>query len=101
MGSSCCGNTSSLQRSQGTPVLQIECAQCVFDSVAEPDNPVLHIAAQQNDKGVALPEDLRSPHRTGTAWVIGKVLFHFKNSFIVAVRLSLQKVKLPLVPHNR
>jgi len=81
--------------------LKIECAQRVFDSVAEPNNSVLHIAAEQNNKGVALPEDLWSSHRTGTAWVIDKVLFHLKNSFIVAVRVCLQKVELPLVDHNR
>lgn len=53
-----------------TQILQVKCAQCVFDSVSEPNDSVLHIAAEQNNKGIALPEDLRSSHRTGTAWVI-------------------------------
>jgi hypothetical protein len=53
---------------------------------------VLHIAAEQNNKGIALPEGLRSSHRTGTAWVIDKILVYLKNSFIVAVKLNTQKV---------
>ena len=53
---------------------------------------VLHIAAEQNNKGIALPEDLRSSHRTGTAWVIDKILVYLKKSFIVAVKLNTQKV---------
>jgi hypothetical protein len=62
---------------------------------------VLHIAAEQNDKGVAFPKDLWSSHRTGTAWVIDKVLFYVENSFIVAVRLYLQKAKRVLIHPNR
>jgi len=92
VGSSGGGNTSSLGRSQGIAVLQVECAQCVFDSVSEPNDSVLHIAAEQNNKGIALPEDLRSSHRTGTDWVIDKILVYLKNSFIVAVKLNTQKV---------
>jgi len=56
--------------------LEIECTQCVFDSVSEPNDAVLQIAAEQSDKGVAFPENSRSSHRTGTAWVIDKILFH-------------------------
>jgi hypothetical protein len=37
-----------------TQILQVKCAQCVFDSVSEPNDSVLHIAAEQNNKGVAL-----------------------------------------------
>jgi len=81
--------------------LQVECAQRVCDSVAKANDSVLHIAAEQNDKGVALPEDLWSPDRARTAWVIDKVLFHLNNGFIAAVRLSLQKVEVPLVHPNR
>jgi hypothetical protein len=77
---------------QHTQVLQVKCAQCVFDGVSQPDDSVLHIAAEQNNKGIALPEGLRSSHRTGTAWVIDKILVYLKNSFIVAVKLNTQKV---------
>ena len=77
---------------QHTQILQVKCAQCVFDSVSEPNDSVLHIAAEQNNKSIALPEDLRSSHRTGTAWVIDKILVYLKKSFIVAVKLNTQKV---------
>jgi len=72
--------------------LQVKCAQCVFDSVSEPNDSVLHIAAEQNNKSIALPEDLRLSHRTGTASVIDKILVYLKNNFIVAVKLNTQKV---------
>ena len=62
---------------------------------------MLYVAAEQNDKRDALAEDLRSPHRTGTGWVINKVSFHLKNGFIAAVRLSLQKVEVSLVHPDR
>jgi hypothetical protein len=75
-----------------TQILQVKCAQCVFDSVSEPNDSVLHIAAEQNNKSIALPEDLRLSHRTGTAWVIDKILVYLKNNFIVAVKLNTQKV---------
>jgi hypothetical protein len=72
-----------------------------FRRCFQPDDSVLHIAAEQNNKGIALPEDLRSSHRTETAWVIDKILAHLKNSFIVAVQLGIQKVELPPVHPNR
>jgi len=53
---------------------------------------VLHIAAEQNNKGIALPEDLRSSHRTGTAWVIDKILFHQKRGPVVAIQSQIQRV---------
>jgi hypothetical protein len=101
LGSSFRGHNSRLRWSQGIAVLQIKRAQCAFDGVAKPNNSVLHIAAEQNKKGVALPEDLRSSHGTGTAWVIDKVLLHLKNSFVVAVHLSIQRVKLLPIHPNR
>jgi len=81
--------------------LQVKWAQCVFDGVSQPDDSVLHIAAEKNNKGIALPEGLRSSHRTGTAWVIDKILVYLKNSFIVAVQMYIQKVALPPVHPNR
>ena len=72
--------------------MQVKWAQCVFDGVSQPDDSVLHIAAEQNNKGIALPEHFRSSHRTGTAWVIDKILVYLKNSFIVAVKRNTQKV---------
>jgi len=86
---------------QHAQVLQVKCAQCVFDGVSQPDDSVLHIAAEKNNKGIALPEHLRSSHRTGTAWVIDKILVYLKNSFIVAVQMYIQKVALPPVHPNR
>ena len=71
-------------------VLQVECPQCTFDSIAEPDNTTLHIAAEQGDKSAPFPEDLRSSGGTGTGRMIDKVLFALKNSFILAVRLDIQ-----------
>jgi hypothetical protein len=75
-----------------TQKLQVKCAQCVFDSVSEPNDSVLHIAAEQNNKGIALAEDLRSSHRTGTAWVIDKILFHQKRGPVVAIQSQIQRV---------
>ena len=75
-----------------TQILQVKCAQCVFDSVSEPNDSVLHIAAEQNNKGIALPEDLRSSHRTGTAWVIDKILFHQKRGPVVAIQSQIHRV---------
>jgi hypothetical protein len=86
---------------QHTQVLQVKWAQCVFDGVSQPDDSVLHIASEKNNKGIALPEHLRSSHRTGTAWVIDKILVYLKNSFIVAVQIYIQKVALPPVHPNR
>jgi hypothetical protein len=72
--------------------LQVKCAQCVFDSVSEPNDSVLHIAAEQNNKSIALPEDLRSSHRIGTASVIDKILFHQKRGPVVAIQSQIQRV---------
>jgi len=86
------GRASRLRRSQGIVVLQIECAQCVFDGVTEPNDAVLHIAAEQNDKGFALPENFGPSHGTGTARVIGKILFHQKRGRVVTIQSQIQTV---------
>jgi hypothetical protein len=75
-----------------TQILQVKCAQCAFDSVSEPNDSVLHIAAEQNNKGIALLEDFWSSHRTGTAWVIDKILFHQKRGPVVAIQSQIQRV---------
>src|SRR5438105_6680615 len=69
-----------------------ECAQCVFDGVTEPNDAVLHIAAEQNDKGFALPENFGPSHGTGTARVIGKILFHQKRGRVVTIQSQIQTV---------
>ena len=86
------GRASRLRRSQGIVVLQIECAQCVFDGVTERNDAVLHIAAEQNDKGFALPENFGPSHGTGTARVIGKILFHQKRGRVVTIQSQIQTV---------
>jgi hypothetical protein len=50
---------------------------------------MLQIAAEQNNKGVALSKHLRLSHRTRTARVINTILLHLENSFIVAVRVQI------------
>src|SRR5207302_7570837 len=56
------------------------------------NDAVLHIAAEQNDKGFALPENFGPSHGTGTARVIGKILFHQKRGRVVTLQSQIQTV---------
>ena len=86
------GHALSLRRSQGNAVLQIKCAQRVFDSVSEADDAVLHIVAKQCHKNIALSQNFWASHCTGTARVIGEILFHQQSILVGAVRLDIQRV---------
>jgi hypothetical protein len=82
----------AVRRAQHTQVLQIERTQCVFDSVAEPNNATLYIGAEKRDKNIALSYDLGLAHCTGTAGMIGKILLHLKNGLICAIQVGIQSV---------
>ena len=86
------GYALSLRRSQFNAVLQIKCAQRVFDGIAESDDAVLHIAAKQCHKNIALSQNFWASCCTGTVRVIGEILFHQQSILIGAVRLNIQRV---------